>query len=99
MNEATFERFYMRRVDVAALFASIFAMLTVFAGVIGLLTVFSPVQAETLPTLTADDSAAIYHRTIVVQGVEVAYREAGDPANPTVCYCTAFRRHRKCIAT
>ena len=42
---------------------------------------------------------ATRYNTASIDGLEVFYREAGDPANPTCFCCTAFRPAPTCSAT
>lgn len=50
----------------------------------------APPAKPPAPTETVAPTATVLHRTIAIEGVEVAYREAGDPARPTVLLLHGF---------
>lgn len=56
---------------------------------------FSPLSTGVLaadkPVAQAPDTSQIVcHQTIKIKGINIAYREAGDPANPTVVLLHGF---------
>jgi len=50
-----------------------------------------PAQAtETLVAQPATSTNSVYHRTVKIQGINIAYREAGDPDKPTIVLLHGF---------
>ncbi|WP_341676774.1 alpha/beta hydrolase [Niveibacterium sp. SC-1] len=49
-----------------------------------------PLSAQAAPTATSAPQAVIHHRTIDVDGIQIFYREAGDPQRPTVLFLHGF---------
>ena len=58
------------------------ALLSAWCLILGVAAAISPVRAE-IPT-------AITYRTIAVDGVDIFYREAGNPENPTILLLHGF---------
>lgn len=51
----------------------------------------TPVQASSSPVAqTVTTKSTVLHRTLKIQGINIAYREAGDPARPTVVLLHGF---------
>lgn len=52
----------------------------------------APPQANARPTQIVAEQVYqdVYHRTISINGVEIAYREAGDPSKPTILLLHGF---------
>ena len=46
----------------------------------------------------ASANSVTHHRTAVIDGVNIFYREAGPPKRRSCCCCTASRPRRTCSA-
>ena len=50
-----------------------------------------PALADQAPSdVNPASVAVVHHRTMEIQGVEIAYREAGDPSQPTILLLHGF---------
>lgn len=56
----------------------------------GLVGACAPAAQSEPAVLTRAAAPAIFYRDITINGVKIAYREAGDPANPTVVLLHGF---------
>lgn len=85
MTEKLPTTFYLRRTDLTALLISAIITVVVLAGaIVPLMTIASPARAKQMAVTT------VLHRTVNVDGVEIAYREAGDPAKPAILLLHGF---------
>ena len=73
---------YDARLSIAGGFCA--AALFLSALVLGMAPAFADGHVAVAP------SAAIHHRTVEIDGLEIFYREAGDPAQPTVLLLHGF---------
>lgn len=55
-----------------------------------LLLATAPALGKTQPNAKADSSTKVYHRTVKIDGLDIFYREAGDPSRPTVLLLHGF---------
>lgn len=88
----TFQKIYQRCVGVGPLFATIVIAIIMIGGMAATMIIFSPIAnaANALEEDAVNKSNIVYFRSVNVDGVEVAYREAGDPDNPTVLLLHGF---------
>ncbi len=70
-----------RRIALAALLAA-----TALAG----LPALPALGQDATPAAAVAPTATVHHRTVEVDGLEIFYREAGDPARPTVLLLHGF---------
>ena len=78
-------KFYARPLDVLALLFTALTSVAMIAAMIGVMALY------TTPAAAAGDTAAtVYHRSMEINGVNIAYREAGDAKNPTVLLLHGF---------
>lgn len=85
MTEKLPTTFYLRRTDLTALLVSAIITVVVLAGaIVPLMTIASPARAEQTAVTT------VLHRTVTVDGVEIAYREAGNPEKPAILLLHGF---------
>jgi len=90
MNDASIN-FYSRCISPVALLGAILINVAILAGMLAMITAFAPgAQAATDKITATENSSAVYHRTIEIDGIEIAYREAGDANNPTVLLLHGF---------
>jgi len=83
--------FYSRSIDTAALLGSILINAVILAGMFAIITTLAPgAQAAATEAAATESLTTVYHRKIDIKGVEIAYREAGDQANPTVLLLHGF---------
>ena len=86
MREETPATFYQRPLDITALAFSIVTTIIVLAGFIAVITAFaSPAHAA-----QSQREVLVKHQTIEIDGVTIAYREAGDSKNPAVILLHGF---------
>ena len=62
----------------------------IVASVATTFTASPQASAQPMPIEVVQAKATVFHRTISIEGVEIAYREAGDPARPTVLLLHGF---------
>jgi len=60
-------------------------------GVVASMLAASPqVSAQTIESTAAQIDSDVYHRSMVIDGIDIAYREAGDPSRPTILLLHGF---------
>jgi len=60
------------------------------AFALGSITLVSPASAKPVHAAYSIPATAIHYRTVKVDGLDVFYREAGDPKNPTILLLHGF---------
>ena len=60
------------------------------AIVIGAASACAPAAQSEPASLTQAATPAVHYRDVTINGVRIAYREAGDPANPTIVLLHGF---------
>ena len=78
-------KFYARPIEYTALVAAAFAAMVVIATIISIFALFTTPAAA-----SGHEAAAVYHRSMEIDGVNIAYREAGDTKKPTVLLLHGF---------
>ena len=78
--------------SVAKPLKALVSAVAVMSASLGVLAACVPLAQSqpTTATIVAPQSTAIHYRQIKIEGVEIAYRDAGDPANPTVVLLHGF---------
>ena len=77
--------------DVRKPFLTSATIMAILAAIIGSAGLFSTIaKAADAQISAAADSIAVYHRSIEIDGVNIAYREAGEPTSPTVLLLHGF---------
>lgn len=85
MGHYAMANFYARPLDALALLFTAVTSAAMVAGMIGVMALFvTPAAAS------GDKDATVYHRSMEIDGVNIAYREAGNAKNPTVLLLHGF---------
>lgn len=69
---------------------NVMANILVVSIVAGVFAASPEASARPSPNVTEQVDQPVHHRTVSIDGVEIAYREAGDPAKPTVLLLHGF---------
>jgi pimeloyl-ACP methyl ester carboxylesterase len=77
-------------VNLKSMLSKVVANALIASVAVGAFTVSTPAYAQQTQIEAQQASLAVFHRTMTIDGIEIAYREAGDPSKPTVLLLHGF---------